>query len=179
LLEVAPEQMRAWGGFTRLGSEGFTWRGAGRSRFQDREPLQLCERTGLSYLASLPTTSDGCASGCILLWPRFWTRKKSLCRQDPVALREAVEYLEGREPRLALCQSCWGACALLSHRLGYRRQQLRKRQRGEAARARASGDRGTSMVDGGGEAGCGGGGEGGGGGSNAEAVEKLQFLVNL
>jgi len=89
---------------------------------------------------------------------------KSLCRQDPVALREAVEYLEGQEPRLAVCQSCWGAFALLSRRLSYRRQQLRKRQlaRGEAARARASGDRGTSMVDGGGEAGCGGGGEGGG-----------------
>jgi len=67
-------------------------------------------------------------------WVRFAITKildpfESLCRKDPTALREAVQSLEGREPRLAVCESRWGAYALLSLSLGYRRRRLRKEQR--------------------------------------------------
>jgi len=109
--------------------------------------------------------------------------EESLCRQDPVALREAVEYLEGCEPRLAVCASCWGACALLSRSLAYRRQRLRKRQRWVSTTADVAGDGGAATTDGGREGGGGGVNEGGdvGGnmGADTEAAEQLQYLVQL
>jgi len=39
--------------------------------------------------------------------------------------RRAVAYLEEREPRLAVCVSSWGACALLSRGLQHRRPRRR------------------------------------------------------
>jgi len=108
---------------------------------------------------------------------------ESLCRQDPVALRGAVDYLERREPRLAVCESGWGACALLSRSLAYRRQRLRKRQRRVSTTADVAGDGGAATTDGGREGGGGGideeGCVGGNAGADAEAAEQLQYLAQL
>jgi len=97
-------------------------------------------------------------------WVRFAVAKildpdESLCRQDPTALREAVQYLEGRERRLAVCESCWGACALLSRSFGYRRQRLRKEQRHVRASAGSAGEGRAATTDGGGDGGGGDSGE--------------------
>jgi len=70
-----------------------------------------------------------------------------------VALLEAVEYLEGREPQVAVCESCWGAGYLLSRSLVYRRHRLRKRQRRLSATADMAGDGGAATTDGGREGG--------------------------
>lgn len=56
------------------------------------------------------------------------------CLQDAGKLRRAVQYLEEREPRLAVCKASWGACALLSRSLGYRKAVPGRRRRRRAAR---------------------------------------------
>jgi len=82
-----------------------------------------------------------------------------LCMQPPERVRRAVDYLEERESRLASCDASWGACALLSRSLYYRRQNEAKRRKRLAARAgAASGD-----IAGVGGAGTGGAGAGGAG----------------
>jgi len=141
-------------------------------------------------------------------WVRFAVSKildpdETLCRQHPRALREAVQYLERREPRMAVCESCWGACALLSRSLGYRRQRPRKEQRTVRASAGSARERRAVTTNGGGDVGRGDsgergvrdGGEGGvedgggggvrgsdgsgGGGTHAEAAHQQRFLAHL
>ncbi|OSX71917.1 hypothetical protein BU14_0490s0015 [Porphyra umbilicalis] len=46
---------------------------------------------------------------------------KPFCSHEDDNQRRAVAYLEEREPRLAVCVSSWGACALLSRGLQHRR----------------------------------------------------------
>jgi len=57
--------------------------------------------------------------------------------QPPSRVRLAVDYLEERESRLASCDAGWGACALVSRSLHYRRQNEAKRRKRLAARASA------------------------------------------
>lgn len=40
--------------------------------------------------------------------------KATFCNQPRATLASAIEFLEDLEPRLAVCQRSWGACALLS-----------------------------------------------------------------
>jgi len=141
-------------------------------------------------------------------WVRFAVTKilepdESPCRRDPAALREAVQYPGGRDPRLAVCESCWGACAFLSRSLGYRRQRLRKKQRQVRASAGSAGDGRAATTYGGGDGGGGNsgergvrdGGEGGvkdgddggvdgsdesgGGGTDAESAIQQRCLAQL
>lgn len=100
------------------------------------------------------------------------------CSQPRDKLRAAVSYLEAREPRLAQCESSWGACAVLSRSLRYRQPRKPHKRRvigggrrvgeGEAGGRQGEGGRGgrgeVGERDGEGEGGGGGGGEGGGGG---------------
>lgn len=66
----------------------------------------------------------------------------SFCLQDAAKLRLAVQYLEMREPRLAVCYEFWGACALLCRSLGFRAQSStnRRRQQKELVDPAAAGD---------------------------------------
>jgi len=141
-------------------------------------------------------------------WERFAVTKifhsdESLCRQDPTALCEAVQYLEECEPRLDVCESYWGACALFYCSLGYRRQRLHKEQRqvrasagsageGNAATTECDGDEGggdscergvsdggEGGVEDGGEVGVGGRYGSGGGGTDAEDAIQHRLLAQL
>jgi len=65
------------------------------------------------------------------LWPRVARAIEKILRSSKPLfshpggkLRTAVAYLHDCEPRLALCDSSWGACALLSRSL--RGRQLRR-----------------------------------------------------
>jgi len=49
------------------------------------------------------------------------------CEHADDKLRSAVAFLEEREPRLAVCESGWGACSLLSRALQNRRPRRRRR----------------------------------------------------
>jgi len=69
--------------------------------------------------------------------------KDTFCKQPTVIIASAIEYLEEWEPRLAVCERSWGACALLSRHATnaseYRTQVAAKRgwmpTPGEAAAA--------------------------------------------
>jgi len=69
----------------------------------------------------------------------------SLCQQDNARLRSAVVYLEEREPRLAVCEFSWGACAILSRALQNHRPSQR---RGRVATGADDGAPGTAAGDG-------------------------------
>ena len=68
-----------------------------------------------------------------------------LCQQDNDRLRSAVVYQEEREPRLAVCEFSWGACAILSRALQNRRP---RRRRGRVATGADAGAPGTAAGDG-------------------------------
>ncbi|KAK1868621.1 hypothetical protein I4F81_011106 [Pyropia yezoensis] len=57
------------------------------------------------------------------------------CSHPEDRLRGAVEYLEGCLPRFALCESSWGACAVLSRGLRHRQLQQRRRSSRRASAA--------------------------------------------
>lgn len=57
----------------------------------------------------------------------------SFCTHPEDRQRTAVVYLEDRVPRLAMCESAWGACAILSRGLRHRRIQQRRKMAGSAA----------------------------------------------
>lgn len=76
------------------------------------------------------------------------------CEHDEAQIRSAVLFLEEREPRLGVCESGWGACALLSRALSYRRPRKPRAQRRQ--RAAASPDAAVASTP----AGDGGGGSG-------------------
>jgi len=40
--------------------------------------------------------------------------RRTFCSQTRAAMEKAITYLEDNEPRLAVCERSWGACALLS-----------------------------------------------------------------
>ena len=48
------------------------------------------------------------------------------CDHDEAKLRSAVEFIEKREPRLSVCESGLGACALLSRAVDNRRPRKRR-----------------------------------------------------
>jgi len=76
------------------------------------------------------------------------------CDHDEAKLRSAVEFIEKREPRLSVCESGLGACALLSRAVDNRRP--RKRRGGVAPAAGAV--QAAAAVGAGDGAGTGGGG---------------------
>jgi len=39
--------------------------------------------------------------------------RHTFCSQTRAAMEKAITYLEDNEPRLAVCERSWGACALL------------------------------------------------------------------
>lgn len=57
----------------------------------------------------------------------------SFCTHPEDRQRAAVLYLEDRVPRLALCESAWGACAVLSRGLRHQRIQARRKTAGSGA----------------------------------------------
>lgn len=57
----------------------------------------------------------------------------SFCTHPEDRQRTAVVYLEGRAPSLAMCESAWAACAVLSRGLRHRRIQQRRQMAGSAA----------------------------------------------
>ena len=79
---------------------------------------------------------------------------ETFCDHEEAKLRSAVEFIEEREPRLSVCESGSGACALLSRALDNRRP--RKRQGGVAPAAGAV--QAAAAVGAGDGAGTGGGG---------------------
>jgi len=54
------------------------------------------------------------------------------CSHPEEQLRAAVDYLEDCVPRLALCESAWGACAVLSHGLRDRKPRPTRVRSGAA-----------------------------------------------
>lgn len=108
------------------------------------------------------------------------------CSQPWDKLRAAVSYLEARQPRLARCESSWGACAVLARSLRHRQPRKPRERRvigggGNAGDGDAGGGQGKGERGGRGEAGEGdgesagdgvgsGGGGGGGGGGGAAAT---------
>ena len=106
-----------------------------------------------------------------------------LCLQDPERVRRAAVYLEERERRLATCDASWGACALLSRSLNYRRQTQVKRRKRLAAADAARGDDNAASGAGGEEGGAGAGGaRTGGGAASGEPTEQQRqegFLAQL
>jgi len=101
---------------------------------------------------------------------------RPLCLQDPESVRRAVVYLEERDHRLASCDASWGACALLSRSLNYRRQTETKRRKRLAVADAARGDDDSE-----GGAGAGGARTGGGaaGGEPTEQQRQEGFLAQL
>lgn len=68
------------------------------------------------------------------------------CSHPEDRLRAAVEYLEGRLPRFALCESSWGACAVLSRGLRHRQLQQRRRSSCRASAAAVAAADGTAAA---------------------------------
>jgi len=78
------------------------------------------------------------------------------CEHDEDKLRRAVLFLEEREPRLAVCELGWGACALLSRALSDRRPRQPRRRRvvavADAGASSTATDDGTATNAGDGDA---------------------------
>jgi len=79
---------------------------------------------------------------------------KSFCDHEEAKLRSAVEFMEEREPRLSVCESGWGECALLSRAL----DKLRPRKRLGGVTSAAGAMQAAAAVGAGDGAGTGGGG---------------------
>lgn len=70
----------------------------------------------------------------------------SFCTHREDRQRTAVVYLDERVPRLAMCESAWGAFAVLSRGLRHRRNQQRCKTAGSAAEVAATAAAATSAA---------------------------------
>lgn len=68
------------------------------------------------------------------------------CTRHEDRQRTAVVYHEERVPRLAMCESVWGACAVLSRGLRHRRNRQRRKTAGSAAEIAATAAAATSAA---------------------------------
>ena len=76
----------------------------------------------------------------------LWS-SKPFCSHAADKLKAAVIYLEEREPRLAVCECAWGACALLSRNIRHRHACGRDKH---AVNSGEYGERGAGWDEGGG-----------------------------
>ena len=78
---------------------------------------------------------------------RILGREAPFWEHEEPKLRRAVSYIEERDPRLAVCESGWGTCSLLSRALG----NLRPRGVRRGTAAASTGEAGTEAGDGDGD----------------------------